>query len=208
MGKLRVQLLLLPVFITACSAFKPPQPDSGTSPISENLFLNSRAQNPELAAAFQDFANALQHCRKILNFYESRATYARSSKLAIGITGAIAGSVLGPVAIAAGWGAAWGAMFSGIAGTASAALTGIDEVGLGSDQYLMYRAEVQKTVANAFGVIGPTPTKENVMLATAMLLMCNAAPTPNQSNSSASSQTWVIPEASVQKPAAPMKEAK
>ncbi|QDJ52821.1 hypothetical protein CBR69_22120 [Bordetella hinzii] len=175
-----IAIALVPVLTTACSLFKPDQPDSGRYSISKDIFHNSKKNDLPLADAFQDFGNALEHCHKILNFYENRATHSRTAKLALGITGAIAGSVLGPVAIAAGWGSAWGAMFSGIAGTSSAALTGIDQVGLGSDQYLMYRAEVQKTVVNAFAVIGNPPTKESVMLATAMLLMCTAAPTPNQ----------------------------
>ena len=166
--------------MAGCTMFKPSGADSGRTSIPSGLRHYAAHQaNSSTQALHKDFLEAAQFCRNVLNFYENRSTHAKASQLAVGISGAIAGAVLGPVALVSGWGVAWGALFSGLGGASSAALAGINETGLGSDQYIATYAKVQEITRAAFEKYVAAKTDDERAAAVISMYQCGLHPIPS-----------------------------
>ncbi|MGE8449087.1 MAG: hypothetical protein ACN6OP_00405 [Pseudomonadales bacterium] len=174
--------LLLPLLTGCAGTFYPKAGDTSADPIPvATAFAYSSqkigAGDEELNIALhQDFLQATQYCRDYMNFYERRARYSNSTKMAIGALGGISGAILGPVGAAAGWGVAWTATFSGIAGMASTTLVSIDQNGLGADTYLQARMESQAKVEAAEALFRAAETNNARRLAVLAAYRC-ATPT-------------------------------
>lgn len=132
---------------------------------------NQSAQLQSIAALL-DYQAAAAHCRKIHNFYESRAKTAEGAKLGVGMIGGVAGFV-GAMLAAAGTGGVWPGVSAGIAGVASTTLGAAEKGPLGPNSYAAQRELVAKAITTSAAKLdGQTSGDSIYRNAVVMLAAC------------------------------------
>lgn len=141
MRKLVLALMAFSIAASGCGTAPPIFPEFNNL---ANLRVDDSSK--KIAAAGQDFDEAIKFCREVLNFYERKARGSAERKLWIGGIGAVAGGVIAP-SLAAGHAArtAIGA-WSGISGVTSSLLTDLGKGAISEEFYIHERRMIARNL--------------------------------------------------------------
>ncbi|WDH55364.1 hypothetical protein PUP75_11415 [Pseudomonas chlororaphis] len=140
-----------------------------------NALLSNLDAQRQSVAALLDYQTAAAHCRRIHNFYESRAKAAESAKLGVGVIGGVAGFV-GAMLAAAGTGGVWPGVSAGIAGVASSTLGTAEKGPLAPSSYSAQRELVAKAITTSAAKLDGQTTGDSIYRNAVVLLA--ACPVP------------------------------
>ncbi|WP_045158294.1 hypothetical protein [Stutzerimonas stutzeri] len=155
-----------------------PNPNYGYPTLSAYPAATKAADNPELAAAYEDLQAAIGFCRGVHNFYESRVKASEGYKQSFGFAGGIFG-MIGTLLAAAGTGGYFGGIASGLGGVASTTLGSVESGPLAPASYERHRVAVAQKMSAAAAELRQTTDPEDVYQVAATLAMnCWASASP------------------------------